>query len=137
MPKDIFPSDSEHYPLKNYIILNNEQIKIEEDENWIYAEYTYTNDENDELTIQLPEILSIVRWIVQPDDIEIVSSQRFINNKTYNYVKEGQSPYIQLFTIKNTDDLEQIEFKLVNVDDSDKSYQDIVGIRSLIIHLCK
>ena len=135
--KDIFPSDSEHYPLANYIIINDEKIKLCEDENWLRAEYTYIIDETKEFTIQLPEMMTIARWTIQTDNVEVIESQRIINNSPHEYIKEGTSPYIQRFTIKNSDDIKQIEFDLINIDNVNKTDQYVDYYRSLIIYISK
>lgn len=126
--KDVdFPITKDNQIDPNYVIINNEIIKL--DENKKTESIEIDNKNNEYIDIKLSEIYNDARWIYMNDYLDIKSFIRYENLETKNDKQnksKGLNNHIVRYEIyPNTDgDLKIIEFNKVTIPSLYKNSYD-------------
>lgn len=125
-----FPVDKDNYPLNNYIKIDDEIMKLDEDilnESNIY-EISYSTTK-DMITLYLPEFANHLRWMI---DTDVINSYRMLVNEN-TQEKEGQSPYLQVFEVEKNNDV--FHLKLVNINEIEFDFDEAKAVKEISISL--
>lgn len=125
-----FPLDKNNYPASNYVVINNEKVKVTDEDKFIYD---LDLEDKNSFSIELPEIYSISKWVVNLDGIDVIEENNYVLDENANFNKEGQSPNIQTFIIDVHKNTETVSFKLTNKNDLDQNFEEINEIREIIL----
>lgn len=129
-----FPVQENGYPDNNYISVNGKTYSIQVKNRDSIREETIEltiDNKSEYLTIVLPQCVNILKWVVEDDIVgaELNKSAVCISGLNDKYQFEGGSPYLYVFefAIVDLQQLEEIVFRLVNVDDAvdERSYYEL------------